>query len=324
MTDNYNLHYIFCVAVNTCKQKWKNVRSAFVRNLKSAPSGSSATSKKPYYLNDSMQFLLPFVKTNAPDSDTQGNLPSPVARGTENIESENESESENLEVQNEIAVEDTEPDVTEPTEPVVRRRGTIQKTAKNKAKKRKSDVFDLDKTFVEFCDSRKNRSENEDPNKMFLMSLLPEVNQMNPQKTRRFKRQVMNLIDEILDGPLSMTASNANYGQSATFHTSSRPSSASSSIHTYNVKSWSHGSSLSTTPSPAPLVTLYTPVENEWSSTNTTSTPLPSPSNIVENRWPNHISTTHSREPNNIPSGNQWPNVWPLSNNSNTCNLPPN
>lgn len=50
-----------------------------------------------------MQFLFSFVKANTPDSDTQGNLPSPVARGTENVECENEFKSENLEVQNEIA-----------------------------------------------------------------------------------------------------------------------------------------------------------------------------------------------------------------------------
>lgn len=296
-----------------------------MRNLKSAPSGSSAKFKKPYYLNDSMQFLLPFVKTNAPDSDTQGNLPSPVARDTANIESENEFESENLEVQNETVVEDTEHDVTEPTEPVVRTGGTIQKTAKNKAKKRKSEVLDPDRAFIEFCENRKNRSEQEDPNKMFLLSLLPEVNQMNPQQIRRFKRQVMNLIDDILDGPLPVTTSNANYGQSATFHNSRDPSSASSSTRTCNVGSWIHGSSLSTTPSPSPLVTACAHGENEWSNRNTSSTPLSSPTNIdVENRWPNHTSNTHSHEPNSIPSENQWRNVWPLSNNSNTFDLPPN
>lgn len=49
-----------------------------------------------------------------PWTPTQGNLPSPVARGTENIESENESESKHLEVQSEIAV------MTEPTELVAR------------------------------------------------------------------------------------------------------------------------------------------------------------------------------------------------------------
>lgn len=75
---------------------------------------------------------MPFVRTNTPDLETQGSLLSPIARGTKNIDSENKSE--NLEVQNEIAVEETELHVTKPTEPGVGTGGTIQNTAKNKAK----------------------------------------------------------------------------------------------------------------------------------------------------------------------------------------------
>jgi hypothetical protein len=54
----------------------KNLRSVFVRKLKPARSGSSAKSKKHYYLNETMQFLLPFVKPNAPNTDSQGNVTS--------------------------------------------------------------------------------------------------------------------------------------------------------------------------------------------------------------------------------------------------------
>ncbi|XP_072399864.1 uncharacterized protein [Diabrotica undecimpunctata] len=56
-----------------CKEKWKNLRAVFVRHMKSAPSGSSAKSKKPYYLTDVMQFTLPYVKVL--NSATSGNLP---------------------------------------------------------------------------------------------------------------------------------------------------------------------------------------------------------------------------------------------------------
>lgn len=111
----------------------------------------------------------------------------------------------------------------------------------------------------------------------------------------------MNLIDGNLDGQLSVCASNANYGYSATFHTSREPLSAASSIHTFIVNALIHGSNLNIPPSPEPLVTACTYGENERTSRNTSSTPLPSPTNIdVENGWPNLISTTHSRETNNI------------------------
>lgn len=233
-----------------------------------------------------MQFIVPFVKTNAPDSDSQGNIPSPVARDSENLESENESESENTEIQTEIAVEDTEPDITDQREPMLRTEGT-KKTARNTAKKRKLEVRDPDKAFVEFCESRKNRDESKDPNKMFLLSLVPDVNQMNPQQTRRFKRDVLCLIDNILDNTSSGTTSNANHGQSGTFYTSTGPSTSSS--HDYNINSWMHGSS-----------------DNEWSSRSTSATPLTSPTGIqVENRWPNHTSTSHSQGFQNS-TGNQF------------------
>jgi hypothetical protein len=45
-------------------EKFKD--SFFVRKLKPARSGSSAKSKKPHYLNEMMQFLLPFVTTKNP------------------------------------------------------------------------------------------------------------------------------------------------------------------------------------------------------------------------------------------------------------------
>lgn len=113
---------------------------------------------------------------------------------------------------------------------------------------------------------------------------------MNHQQTRRLKRQVMNLIDDILDGSLSETASSANYRQSATSHTRSRFSAALSYIHTYNLNSWTPSRSLSTIPSPAPA---YVHGENEWSKKNTTSTSFPSSINSdVGNRWVYHTITT--------------------------------
>lgn len=55
-----------------CKERWKNLRSVFVRNLKVPPSGSGSKKKRPYYLMEAMQFALPFRKTNMP---TAGNMP---------------------------------------------------------------------------------------------------------------------------------------------------------------------------------------------------------------------------------------------------------
>ncbi|KAL4091826.1 hypothetical protein QTP88_026448 [Uroleucon formosanum] len=63
--------------VTFCKENWKNLRTVFVRTIKSAPSGSARKSKRPYYLNEHLQFLLPYVKPSI-DLTTSGNLPSPT------------------------------------------------------------------------------------------------------------------------------------------------------------------------------------------------------------------------------------------------------
>nr|XP_023024694.1 uncharacterized protein LOC111512775 [Leptinotarsa decemlineata] len=59
------------LSIVECKEKWKNLRSVFVRRLKPPPSGSGNTTK-PYYLSEAMQFTLPYIPTvGKPD----GNLP---------------------------------------------------------------------------------------------------------------------------------------------------------------------------------------------------------------------------------------------------------
>lgn len=61
------MHIFYCF--HDCKEKLKNVSSAFVRSWKPAASGSAAKSKKPYYLHDYLLFILPYVKlANATES----------------------------------------------------------------------------------------------------------------------------------------------------------------------------------------------------------------------------------------------------------------
>lgn len=53
-----------------CKEKWKNLLTAFARSMKKPPSGSDANNKrsKDYYLKDVMQFILPFMKVKPQSS----------------------------------------------------------------------------------------------------------------------------------------------------------------------------------------------------------------------------------------------------------------
>ncbi|KAK9692886.1 Alcohol dehydrogenase transcription factor Myb/SANT-like [Popillia japonica] len=60
------------LSASECKEKWRNLRSTFVKNLKPKASGCGRSKKKPYYLAECMQFTVPFIKTAGIPT---GNLP---------------------------------------------------------------------------------------------------------------------------------------------------------------------------------------------------------------------------------------------------------
>jgi hypothetical protein len=65
--------FIFSVAA--CKERWKHIRTVFVHRLHDKiPSGSSATKKRPYYLHDAVQFMIPHITKN---SHQESNLAAP-------------------------------------------------------------------------------------------------------------------------------------------------------------------------------------------------------------------------------------------------------
>ncbi|XP_047507468.1 cell wall protein DAN4-like [Pieris napi] len=73
----------FQITGSEAKEKWKNLRSVFVRHLKPAKSGAGTAQKKPYYLADYMQFTVPFIKTAGKPS---GNLKETIEPQTPDLE----------------------------------------------------------------------------------------------------------------------------------------------------------------------------------------------------------------------------------------------
>jgi len=68
------------------QERWKNIRAIFVRNMKPAKT------KRTYYLMESMQFTVPYIKALGA---TSGNLPSPPEQ--EDKESEENDSTANEE-----------------------------------------------------------------------------------------------------------------------------------------------------------------------------------------------------------------------------------
>lgn len=200
------------IAVNECKEKWRNLRTTFVRSMKIPASGSKA--KKPYYLNDAMQFTVPFLKTSAVPS---GNLP-PIP-SDENVESTDMWENtlldtseviESSEIQDEPHSPQLEtlPMPPPPTQSSIQHssqpeQAESQKLTKKIARKKNNNSSDADEAFIEYFKSKKAKINNSsrdirtDSIKQFLNSLIPDLLTMTDAQLRTYKRRSIAIIDEI-------------------------------------------------------------------------------------------------------------------------------
>jgi hypothetical protein len=123
------------------------------------------------------------VTTNKSNTDTQGNLPSPPP-DTDKSGNEDDVDCDTVDTlpAMQTSVEETEP-----------------ARKKSQGRKRKYELSKVDQSFIEFCEQKKYDT---DPRKMFLMSLLPEIQEMSDSQMKQFKRRVLMLIDDILgDAP---------------------------------------------------------------------------------------------------------------------------
>ncbi|XP_075991779.1 uncharacterized protein LOC142987111 [Anticarsia gemmatalis] len=237
------------------KEKWKNLRSVFVRHLKPAKSGAGTAQKKPYYLADYMQFTVPFIKTagkpsgnlketiepqtdlelceqtqftenvptsTQPISQQQSSLPSTststqlVSQQQSSLPSTSTSSQPISQQQSSLSSTSTRtqpmsqqqsslPSTSTSTQPMSQQQLPLPPPSTNNKKKRKkleenqaeqdiSAYFKLKQSkILEYFDSTENS------NKMFLLSLLSDMNKMTDSQRRLFKRRVLALIDDIMD-----------------------------------------------------------------------------------------------------------------------------
>ncbi|KAM3965593.1 LOW QUALITY PROTEIN: uncharacterized protein ACR2FA_000439 [Aphomia sociella] len=153
-----------------CKEKWKNLRYGFIRSLKPNADGSV---KKKYYLHDHMEFVLPFVK---PLSKNYGFIQPAVDNDTDEEYIDSHFENGQSPQQHYL-----DSDIQQNTEPP-----------------RKSRLH-YEHNSVILQQSPEERLE--ESRKMFLLSLLPEINELTENQMRAFRRKVLSLLDEIVDTP---------------------------------------------------------------------------------------------------------------------------
>lgn len=61
--------YFFYISVRNCRERWRTIRSSFLRSLKLSRT-STGRGKRKYYLSKYLQFLIPFTKTRLKNSST--------------------------------------------------------------------------------------------------------------------------------------------------------------------------------------------------------------------------------------------------------------
>lgn len=191
-----------------CKSKWKSIRSAYIRFLKTkSKSGSAAGSKKEYYLAPYLKFLNPFTK-NRPQ---EGIPVQEDEQHSEHKSQSHESQSQIEETSNNV------PDFTSAEEDSLRNETpaagssvasthssslSIQTPQPSKSWKHMNEA---DRCTTEYFTLKKERLENyqrsekqlKDPCEMFLLSLVPHMTSMSQQQQLSFQRGVLDLIENI-------------------------------------------------------------------------------------------------------------------------------
>lgn len=190
--------------VADCKEKWRNIRSTFLRSMKIPPSGSKP--KKPYYLKDVLEFILPYVKP-LNESQKPGNIP-PAEEGDNSSQAGVQEEQATSDSIEEIPTETRDDSALEgsSTSSIIQSHGT--------RRRRKNNVDDNMNVFlkrkIEKQDVAKNYTKNQSMMNHFFLSILPEFDDMSIQQMRSFKIKVLELLENIKDETQSMPSTSAS------------------------------------------------------------------------------------------------------------------
>ncbi|XP_026486998.2 uncharacterized protein LOC113394042 [Vanessa tameamea] len=174
--------------VHACKEKWKKLRIVFMRCLKAVSIPGSK--RKPYYLFDEMQFLVPHIKQNIL---TDSTVPYESRQTvSETKETENDSFKDSIETLNDVEIKHEFDE------------SSSESYVNEFTKKRRLDETDMN--IINYIE-RNVRTERpvsgrivhhlNDPVVSFLNCLVPELNEMNASQFKIFKRRALALIDNI-------------------------------------------------------------------------------------------------------------------------------
>lgn len=224
------------VTGDTCKTKWKGIRSSYIRSLSTkGKSGSSAGSKKPYYLAQYLTFLNAFKKsypqegnlqsetsnrqsesqdeelqfadeeTGTHETDSQDRDENPFSRDTQLLTDLDDLGENHLVPQPDTPAAasstsdstDQQTDIICPVSPAVPVRSTGTRVSKvlHPVDRCAIEYFNVKKKKVETVTA--SRQPQKDPCEMFLLSLVPQMQSMTPREQLTFQKGILELIEKI-------------------------------------------------------------------------------------------------------------------------------
>ncbi|TMW51717.1 hypothetical protein DOY81_003209 [Sarcophaga bullata] len=211
--------------VRNCRERWRTIRSSFLRSLKLSRT-STGRGKRKYYLSKYLQFLIPFTRSRPKNSSTiiaerkvtatTDSMPPmtrisnmPIVSSDETKDSSNSAEV--------AAIAEGDVMVTLHEGAVIGSFPMAQHAAlplplplplplNLQTIKQEKDV--ANSNLTEFAEWLKSKNEQKhhclmtsspDADQSFLNSLHPYLREMTGKQNRRFKQKAIALIDDILD-----------------------------------------------------------------------------------------------------------------------------
>lgn len=171
-----------------CKEKWRNIRGRYLRQLKEVPpSGSGVKRKKLYYLTDYLQFIDPYTSSRPQTSNLTVN---------ENIEENCKDYSDVDEADIADETEETSMACTPGSSSKSNKHITHKNGKESSSKTHQNSSLDELNAAVAGYFKEKRSQKTEDHDMDFLKSILPDIKSLDPPNKRRLKINIMKLVDD--------------------------------------------------------------------------------------------------------------------------------
>ena len=167
----------FFLLEKSCRERWRNIRTSYVRSLKQTRSGPGVKSKKPYYLAAHLAFLQPYLKGGETSS----------ILGLKNITGEEFNTEEAPECPITDKTEECSAELNEKT------------VCKNEPKRKRNPNDEVEEAFLGRMKQKNTAKKNEDSEHHFLLSLRDDMKRLTPRRLREFKLRTMTLLYRFLD-----------------------------------------------------------------------------------------------------------------------------